>query len=488
VFLARTRSVRPARLAAALAAGAALSACADLPSPVGAPAMSGGAYASVWLTTPDGAQLLAPQPEVRFDGGDGGAQVAIDVDETARFQTMAGFGAAVTGSAAWLIQQRLPEAERAALMRALFDPREGIGLSFVRTTMGASDFSLRDYTYADLPPGESDPALRRFSINPDRAELLPVLREARRINPELRVMATPWSAPAWMKTSGSLAGGSLRREAYGAYAEYFRRFLDAYAREGVPVYAVSVQNEPMHEAPYPSMRMSPGEQAAFVRDHLGPTLAAHGMATRILAWDHNWDGVDFPLAVFGDAGAARYLAGAAFHCYAGDVSAQSRFRDAFAGKEVFFTECSGGQWSPDFATNLLWNLKHLVIGATRNWSSSVILWNLALDPRGGPANGGCTDCRGVVTVDPHAGRATRNVEFYVLGHASKFVRPGAVRIGSTDSGPEGLENVAFRNPDGSTALIVLNPTGGGRSFRVRGAQGTFRYVLPAGAAATFVWS
>ncbi len=448
----------------------------------------GAPHALVWMTTPDAAQLLAPQPAVRFDAGEPEAQTLIEVDEAQRFQTIAGFGAAVTGSAAWLIQQRLEPPRRAALMRMLFDPREGIGLSFVRTTMGASDFSLRDYTYADAPDGEADLALQRFSIDPDRAEVLPVLREARVINPELKVMATPWSAPAWMKTSGSLAGGSLKKEAYGAYAEYFRRFLDAYAAEGVPVYAVSVQNEPRHEAAYPSMRMEPHEQAAFVRDHLGPTLEAHGIRTRILAWDHNWDGVDYPLAVFADAGAARYLAGAAFHCYGGDVSAQSRFRDAFAGKEIFFTECSGGEWSADFGVNLLWNLKHLVIGATRNWSSTVLLWNLALDPRGGPTNRGCTTCRGVVTIDPATGRATPNVEYYVLGHVSKFVRPGAVRIASTDGAAAGLDNVAFRNPDGSTVLVVLNATGGERTFTVRAAEGAFRYALPAGAAATFVWS
>lgn len=233
--------------------------------------VTGSGFAEVWMTTPDAGQLLAPQPGVRFDAGDEDAQVIIDVDETQRFQTMSGFGAAVTGSAAWLIQQRLSAGERAELMRSLFDPRDGIGLSFVRTTMGASDFSLRDYTYADAPPGAADPQLARFSIEPDRAEILPVLRQAIGINPDLRVLATPWSAPAWMKTSGSLAGGSLKPEAYGTYAKYFRRFLDAYAREGVPVYAVSVQNEPLHEAPYPSMRMSAEEQAAFVRDHLGRT-------------------------------------------------------------------------------------------------------------------------------------------------------------------------------------------------------------------------
>jgi glucosylceramidase len=444
--------------------------------------------ASVWMTTRDGAQLLAKQPQVPFGESGGDAQVTIEVDESRSFQEIAGFGAAVTGSAAWLIQHKLPESRRAELMRALFDADLGVGLSFVRTTMGASDFSLRDYTYADLEEGETDDALKRFSIDPDRAEILPVLKEARRINPGLRVMATPWSAPAWMKTSGRLAGGSLRKEAYGVYAQYFRRFLDSYAREGVPVYAVSVQNEPQHEAAYPSMRMDPAEQAAFVRDHLGPTLAARGTRTRILAWDHNWDNVGYPLAVFGDPGAARFLDGAAFHCYAGDVAAQTRFQEAFAGKEIFFTECSGGKWSPDFGTNLLWNLQHLVIGATRNWSRSVLLWNLALDPQGGPRNGGCRECRGVVTIDPATARVTYNVEYYVLGHASKFVRPGAVRIASTDGGPLGLDNVAFRNPDGSKVLVVLNPTGGARTFRMRATRGALRYTLPAGAAATLVWS
>ena len=477
-----SRTFRLAGMLLASVLGA--SACSDLRTPTGPSYVATPPRVDVWVTTRDGAKLLAPQPAVPFDGG-GAAGATIEVDESQRFQTMAGFGAAVTGASAWLIQSKLPAARRDELIRDLFDPEDGIGLSFVRTSMGASDFSLRDFTYNDLPQGESDPSLERFSIEPDRAEVIPVLRAARAVYPGLRVMATPWSAPAWMKTSGKLAGGSLRRDAFGTYARYFARFLDAYADAGVPVYAVSVQNEPRHEAAYPSMKMAPAEQADFVRDHLGPALERRG--TRILAWDHNWDDVDYPLTVFGDAGAARYLAGAAFHCYGGDVAAQSRFHQAFAGKEVFFTECSGGSWSPDFGTNLLWNLKHLVIGATRNWSSSVLLWNLALDPKGGPTNGGCSDCRGVVTVDPSTGRYTPNVEYYVLGHASKFVRPGAVRVASTDASAAGVDNVAFVNPDGTRALVTLNPTGGERAFNVVTASGTFRYTLPAGAAATFVW-
>jgi glucosylceramidase len=414
-------------------------------------------------------------------------QVAIEVDEGKTYQEITGFGAAVTGSSAALIHGGLAQGRREELMASLFDGERGIGLSFVRMSMGASDFSLRDFTYHDLAPGEVDDELRRFSIDPDRDAVLPLLKAARRMNPDLRVMATPWSAPAWMKTSGQLAGGSLKKAAYPAYARYFDRFVGAYAHEGVPIYAVSVQNEPHHEAAYPSMRMEAGDQAAFVRDHLGPLLSTRHPDTRILAWDHNWDGVEYPLAVLGDAGASRFLAGAAFHCYAGDAAAQARFHAAFPAKEVYFTECSGGRWSPEFGTNLLWNLKHLVIGATRNWSRSVLLWNLALDPEGGPVNGGCTGCRGVVTVNPATSAVTYNVEYYVLGHASKFVRPGAVRIGSTDTAELGIDNVAFLNRDGSRVLLALNPTGGPRSFGVATRTGSFQYTLPAGAAATFVW-
>jgi glucosylceramidase len=463
---------------------AALAACSDRPLVTGPSPSS----AAVWLTTPDQSRLLAPQPGMAFgDDQHGAAAYTLDVDDETRFQEIAGFGAAVTGSAAHLMHSLKAE-DRAGLIRSLFDSEAGIGLSFVRVPMGASDFSLRSYTYSDLPAGERDPGLLGFSIDPDRAEILPVLRLARAMNPALRVMASPWTAPAWMKTGGKLEGGSLRPDAFGVYAQYFRRFIEAYEAEGVPIYAVTVQNEPRHEAAYPSMRMEPGEQVSFVRDHLGPAFAAHGIGARILAWDHNWDDAEYALEVLADAGASRYIAGTAFHCYAGDVAAQSRVHQAFSSKEIFFTECSGGNWAPDFRTNLVWNLKHLVIGATRNWSRSVLLWNLALDPAGGPVNGGCSDCRGVVTVDPATGRVQRNVEYYVLGHASKFVQPGAVRVASSDVDQAGVDNVAFLNPDGSRVLIALNSTGGPRSFRVRWRERSFVYELPGASAATFVWS
>jgi glucosylceramidase len=409
----------------------------------------------------------------------------IDVDERTRYQAMVGFGAALTGSASRLINTGVDAGGRDALLRSLFDAETGIGLSVVRVTMGASDFSRRNYTYADVPADATDPTLAGFSIDEERHDVIPVLRAAASVSPGLRVMATPWSAPAWMKTSGSLAGGSLLPDAYPVYARYFRRYVDAMAEAGVPIFAVTVQNEPHHEAAYPSMRMSAAEQAAFIRGHLGPALAG---GPQILAWDHNWSEPQFASAVLADPGAGAYVAGSAFHCYAGVPSGQSAVHDAHPSKDVYLTECSGGGWSTDFGNNLRWNVQQLVIGATRHWARGVLLWNLALDPAHGPTNGGCQNCRGVVTVDPTTGAVTHNVEYFALGHASKFVREGARRIASTTLGAGSIETVAFRNTDGTKVLVALNSADRGESaFRVRAGGRTFAYTLPARSVATFRW-
>jgi glucosylceramidase len=354
--------------------------------------------------------------------------------------------------------------------------------------MGASDFALTDYTYDDVPAGQADPAQAAFSIDHDRAYILPVLKQALALNPRLKVMGSPWSAPAWMKTSGSLFGGSLEPAAYPAYATYFARFVQAYAAEGVPIDAVTLQNEPHFEsASYPSMRLEAAEAATFVRDYLGPGFARAGIGTKLLVGDHNWDEPAYPLAVLDDAGARPYVAGSAFHCYAGDVAAQSSVQLAYPGKDIYFTECSGGGWATDFGANLRWAMRNLVIGATRNWARTVLLWNLALDSQGGPQNGGCPNCRGVVTVK-NASAVAYNVEYYALGHASKFVASGARRIASTGAVGTGLQHVAFRNFDGSKVLLVLNDGAGTQAFSVTWGGQAFSTSLPAGAVATFTWT
>jgi len=432
---------------------------------------------------------LSREADVHFDSGTPPATLLrIVVDEGTTYQEMVGFGAAITDASAWLIQNRLTAAQRETLLQELFGPSPGLGLSFTRLTMGASDFSLHQYSYDDMPAGQTDSALAHFSIDSNRAYVLPVVQRALAINPQLKIMASPWSPPGWMKTSGSLIQGTLRPEAYEPLAEYFARYIEAYRAAGVPVYAVTVQNEPHYEPPtYPGMRLEPPARAQFIGQYLGPLFAHRGIGTIILDWDHNWDEYQSPLQVLADSAAPRYIAGVAWHCYGGDVSAQALVHDAHPDKDAYFTECSGGEWAPNFADNLKWFVGTLIIDATRDWAKGVLLWNLALDENHGPHTGGCGDCRGVVTITSGSGAVTRNVEYYALAHASRFVRPGARRIAST-SGVAGVESVAFRNADdGSKALIVVNTAAQDRAFTVLWGNQSLRYTLPAGAVVTLLW-
>lgn len=439
----------------------------------------------VWLTTGDQAHLLEAQPPLRPQHMKKGmAEVVVDAAHSD--QSMIGFGAAITDSSAWLITTKLSPEARQNLLEELYGTKDGqMGFSFARLTIGGSDFSRHHYSFDDMPKGESDPELTRFSIDPNRSDVLPVVRAALKINPQLKIMATPWSAPAWMKTTDSLIKGRLKPEAYPAFARYFVRYIRAYEAEGVPIFAVTMQNEPHFEPEnYPGMRVEPAERAAFIGGHLGPLLASEGLKTQIFDWDHNWDQPDSPMAVLADPVASHYVSAVAWHCYAGDVAAQGKVRAAYPDKDVYFTECSGGQWAPEFAGSFAWFMKTLVIGSVNGGAKGVLLWNLALDEAYGPHAGGCGDCRGVVTIHSATGEVTRNLEYYALGHASRFVRPGAVRLQTRAS--SGLYSVAFRNPDGSEALIVFNDAPSPVRFAVRGLGKTYAYSLPSGAAATFL--
>ncbi|VVS99023.1 Glycosyl hydrolase [Sphingomonas sp. EC-HK361] len=436
--------------------------------------------AEAWLTTGDGKQRLArvaltpPAPNA----------LRIVIDPKQRFQTMVGFGAAITDASGILIANMKP-AQRTALMRDLFGTAPGqLALGFTRLTMGASDFSPTHYSFDDMPPGQRDPDLRRFSIQPNRANVLPVVKQALAINPRLVVMASPWSPPGWMKTGDALIGGTLRPDAYAPYARYFVRYLQAYAAEGVPIRYLTIQNEPdFSPDSYPGMKWPAADRARFVGRHLGPALAEAKIDTAILEWDHNWDQPQQPLTALADPAAARFLKGVAWHCYGGDVSAQARVHAAHPDKETFFTECSGGGWRPGWQAGFSDAVRNLMIGSTRNWAKGVLLWNLALDPAGGPHKGGCGNCRGVVTIDPKTGVVTRNLEYYALGHLSRFVVPGAVRIAATTvSGV--VETVAFRNPDGSTVLLAYNPGKTPRALAVTLGRSAAGLRLPAGAAVT----
>ena len=394
----------------------------------------------------------------------------------------------MSDAAAYLMQTKLNAAQREALLNELFGRETGIGFSFVRIPMGASDFSRSHYSYDDRPQGETDTTLAHFSIEVDRAEKIPLLKRAIAINPELKLVGSPWSAPGWMKSSGSLIKGTLLPQFYGAFAEYFRRWIDAYQTEGLPIFAITLQNEPHFEPDnYPGMRLSPAQRASIIGSEMGPLFAKRGIRTEIWDWDHNWDEPASPLGVLEDSVARRYVSAIAWHCYGGEVTAQTAVHDKYPAKDTYFTECSGGEWAPKWADNLQWNVSKMVIGNARNWAKGVALWNLALDENFGPHLGGCGNCRGVVTINSVTGAVTRNPEYYALAHASRFVRPGAVRIES--SAPSGFETVAFRNPGrGGVVLIVLNTGTTASRFRVRLNGRSFASELPGGAVATFTWN
>jgi glucosylceramidase len=439
----------------------------------------------MWLTTADQTQKLAPQPMLRLEGRATGDE-AVTIDSSQRFQRMHGFGAAMTDASAELLS-KLPEDKRRAIMAELFGrANTGLGLSFMRLTVGASDFSRTHYSYDDTPENAPDPELEYFSIAPARQYVLPRVREALAINPQLKVMISPWSPPAWMKTTKSLIKGQLEPAYYRAFANYLARTVEAFGHEGVAVSMLTIQNEPDFEpGDYPGMRVNPPERAVIIGHHVGPIFRARGLKTQILDYDHNWDNPEMPLAVLADPAARGFISGVAWHCYEGDVPAQSPVHDAHPDKDAWETECSGGEWGPKFDETLGWMTDKLIIGAANNWARGSLLWNLALDPAHGPHHGGCGDCRGVITIDPATGAILRNVEYYVLGHASRFVLPGAYRIGNARRGDE-VEVAAFLNPNGSRVAILHRKSGDGPvSIAIDGTR--YAVPLPGGSVATLRW-
>ena len=443
---------------------------------------------SVWITTAGHTRALAPSAPARF-AGRASARPQIVVDDTQRFQEIVGFGASLTDSSAWLIQHMLDARQRDALLEELFGREgNGLGLSFSRLTIGASDFSRHHYSLNDTPDGTPDPDLKHFSIDQNRGDVIPVARAMLAINPQLKIMASPWSAPGWMKDSNSLIQGRLLPQYYDAFSRYLLRYVDAYAAEGIPIFALTVQNEPDYEPKdYPGMRLNAPARARLIGDHLGPMIARRGSGPLIFDWDHNWDKPEEPMGVLSDPVAGNYVDAVAWHCYGGDVAAQSPVHDAFPDKDAYMTECSGGDWEPVRSGGLPLQMKNIIIRSMRHWARGALFWNLALDENNGPYAGGCHTCRGVVTIDSRTGEITRTDEYYALAHASRFVRPGAHRIAS--SGPtDDLDNVAFRNADdGSLVLLVSNSAIQPRRFSVAHGERRFAYTLPARSVATFVW-
>jgi len=438
---------------------------------------------AVWLTTADQTLLLQRQADdLRFaDNANDFPVITVDAGQT--YQVMEGFGFSLTGGSAMLISC-LPAPDRSALLRELFLPDgDGIGVSFLRLSIGASDLSERCFTYNDRPAGQPDPELVHFDIEAGDVEVIPLLREVLAINPELKIMATAWSAPIWMKTNQRFVGGKLRPDCYAVYAAYLVKYLKAMRDRGITVHAITPQNEPLNQKNEPSMIMEASEQAEFIKNHLGPALQAAGLgAVELFCWDHNCDVPEYPLEVFADVKARRYLTGSAWHLYGGDISVLSEMHQAYPEMKLYFTE----QWvgsDGQFGGDLMWHMKNVLIGSLRNWSRIVLEWNLASDPFCCPHTpGGEARCVGALTIGEDI---VRNVAYYVIAHAAKFVRPGSVRIYSDEQAS--LSNVAFLTPEGYIVLIALNDGAETRSFTVRFQGKNAVATLPASAVATYVW-
>ena len=442
-----------------------------------------GIMAEGWITS--------PQKGVLFTKHDGELEFmttsntdpAIVVDTTERFQEIDGFGNCLTGGSAILLN-KMGQAERTSLLRELFSPDgNGIGISYLRITIGASDLSDRVFTYCDLPQGETDPQMEQFSIEPEKADLIPVLKEILAINPSLKILGSPWTAPLWMKTNNASVGGSLKHEWFDAYARYFVKYIQAMQAEGINIDAITVQNEPLHGGNNPSMVMTAADQALFIRQNLGPAFAAAGIKTKIIIYDHNADRTDYPLTVLNDAGARQYIDGSAFHLYGGSIDALTAVHEAYPSKNLYFTE----QWvggPGNLSEDLKWHVENLIIGATRNWCRNVIEWNLASDPLYDPhTEGGCDRCLGTVTLSGN--NVTRNPAYYILAHAAKHVRPGSVRVSTNTLG--NIPNVAFQTPEGRKVLIVVNTTPDKRNFNVKFRGNTLPLSLDGGAVGTWIW-
>jgi glucosylceramidase len=438
---------------------------------------------AVWLTTADKSALFYRQPTRLAFGANTNTDPVIAVDTTQTYQTMDGFGYCLTGGSAQVMSQ-MSASSRAALIKELFaTDSTSLGVSYLRVSIGASDLDAQVFTYDDS--GQPDPTLANFSLAPDQTSLIPVLKEILAVNPAIKILGSPWTAPSWMKSNNNPIGGSLLTQYYGAYAQYFVKYIQGMKAAGITIDAVTLQNEPLNPNNNPSLVMQAQEQANFIKNNVGPAFRAAGITTKIIAYDHNTDRTDYPLTVLGDAGANPYVDGSAFHFYSptSPISVLSQVHDAFPTKNVYFTEL-WTQAPGNLAGDLPYHVSNLEVGAVRNWSKNVLEWNLASDANYGPhTSGGCDQCLGAVTINGNA--VARNPAYYSIAHSSKFVRPGSVRIATNV--PGNLQNVAYKTPNGKRCLVVVNTGTTLQNFNIQYKGKVANTSLYGGSVATYIW-
>jgi glucosylceramidase len=436
-----------------------------------------------WLTKNDQSVLLQKQTVTLSFGTTANSNPDITVDTTTTYQAIDGFGYTLTGGSASVINT-LNAADKTNLLQELFgNSSSSISISYLRISIGASDLNDSVFSYDDMPQGQIDTSLANFSLGPDTVDLVPLLKQIVAINPAIKIIATPWSAPVWMKDNGSFIGGSLQPRYYNVYAKYFVKYLQQMKANGITIDAVTPQNEPLNPANNPSLGMSAAQETDFIKNSLGPAFQSAGIITKIVDYDHNCDRPDYPTTVLSDAAANAFVYGSAFHLYAGDISALSQVHDAFPTKAIYFTEqytASTGAFGGD----LDWHLKNVIIGSMRNWSVTALEWNLANDPTFHPHTpGGCDGCKGALTI---GGTVTRNVGYYIIAHASKFVPAGSVRIASNVTST--INTVAFKTPAGQKVLIVENDGTTDAAFNIKFNNKWTTTTLPAGAVGTYTWN
>jgi len=408
----------------------------------------------------------------------------ITLNPSVTYQKMDGFGYTLTGGSS-LHLHKMNASARAKILEELFGKGpNSIGVSYLRISVGASDLDEYPWSYNDLPPGKTDPDLEHFSMAYDTLYLIPVLKEILKISPTIKIMGSPWSPPSWMKDNKDTRGGSLIKEYYPTYANYFVKYIKAMEAEGISIDAITVQNEPLHPGNNPSLLMLAKDQGEFVKNHLGPAFKKNEISTKIVIYDHNADRPDYPISILDDSLAAQYIDGSAFHLYGGTIDALSEVHNAHPGKHLYFTE----QWigAPgNFEENLSWHIQNLIIGAPRNWSRNVLQWNLAADENQQPHTdrGGCTRCLGAITIQDNS--ITRNPAYYIIAHASKFVPPGSVRIDSNQEGH--ILNVAYITPDNKTVIIMQNKNNKSVTVELKKEEGKLQITLGEKDIATLVW-
>jgi len=464
-----------------------------------------------WITNADRSAMFQKQTDsIYFRNSNRGGGVPIVIDDKQQFQEIDGFGFALPGGSAELLM-KMSSAQRAKVLKEIFAiDNKNIGVSYLRISIGASDLNSFVYSYDDLKDNETDFELKKFSLSQDLKDVVPVLKEILAINPEVKILGSPWSAPVWMKTNNNVRGGALKKDCYDVYARYFVMYIQSMNKQGITLDAITIQNEPLNSKNTPSMQWLWSEQADFIKNNLGPAFDKAGIRTKIILFDHNCDRIDYPLAMLNDPEVAKYADGSGFHHYGGDIASMTDMHIARPDKNLYFTEQMVVERPGDKNINIAAQVKRLIVGTTRNWSRNVILWNLAADPLNDPHtdNGGCSMCQGALTIDGE--NITRNLAYYTIAHASKFVRPGSLRIASTNNGDKTVSltedeerpgvkratviensqvfpNVAFRTAEGNIVLIVVNDTYAGGTFRIQYKGQYASLKLSPGAVGTYVW-